>query len=1014
MPLSPADLSTLSRLLDEAMDLPAIEVEGWLAALPAEQASLVPRLRQVLGQRASSTGFMDEGPRLEARDDSVAKEGDAVGTYRLIRAIGRGGMGDVWLAERSDGTLKRKVALKLPRLAWGAGLAERMARERDIGALLEHPNIARLYDAGVDAKGRPFLALEYIDGMALDGYCQAKALSIRERLRLFLQVVRAVAYAHGRLVVHRDLKPSNVLVTPDGQAHLLDFGIAKLLDDASPGSNLTQEQGRVLTPHYASPEQIKGETITVASDVYSLGVLLYELLTVKRPNEMRGRNVEQVCLEEEPPHASSRIDDKGIRQQLRGELDSILAKALRPEPGHRYTTADAFADDVERHLKGERVVAQPDSLRYRLGKTLRRHRTAFVAGSAIAAAVLGGASVSLVQAKRAGDAAERARVVKEFVIEVFRVNERGTKGNNELRQLPAQMLLEHGARLIETKFPGQPRLQAELYGVVGGIFADMGASDLAATYATREIETLVVLEADSIEQARATLLLAQALLAEGRLKDAVFRARRALTLAEKDSATRIDASILLAQILVAQSELDEGQRLLETVGSELKARPSGSAARARAMALQAFIWTKANRFDAAERLYRTSIEEAISAEGPLSSIAIDTRLVLAHYLVVHDRSVESRDLFAAAMASLRASGPMGEIRASLDEAANSFDLYVRTDAIPFEDARLVIDRSRAALEAAGPSVPPSLKADVDFKLAAAYVTWGDLVRAHPLFASSAPVLLARAEAPAQRSDLELFQGTSDMMAGHHEAASQHFSAYLSAREHTTGLNHPWASYDYAWSALNLRMRGRLDEAQSLLLAAPAFSPIQGSSAGIDYSGVIPRALAALALERGDAAKALSLLPVEDSSEPDFLMVDDGPQLRGEILCALGRPAEGLARIERSLATQEVTHYPSHPALARNRAVAGLCALDAGQRGKALELAKSAHRAFDVQPDVSAYFKTPLKRLEAKLGEQHGPLSRNDAGSRPSTPNAEVASLKAPATPSSPATAPPAPRGTARR
>src|ERR1043165_5617837 len=158
-----------------------------------------------------------------------------------------------------------------------------MARERDIGALLEHPNIARLYDAGVDARGRPYLALEYIDGRPLDAWCAAQALGVPERLRLFLQVARAVSYAHGRLVVHWDLKPSNVLVTADGQAHLLDFGIAKLLDDTSPSGNLTQEQGRVLTPHYASPEQIRGETITVASDVYSLGVLLYELLSGTLP-----------------------------------------------------------------------------------------------------------------------------------------------------------------------------------------------------------------------------------------------------------------------------------------------------------------------------------------------------------------------------------------------------------------------------------------------------------------------------------------------------------------------------------------------------------------------------------------------------------------------------------------------------------------------------------------------------------------------------------------------------------
>src|SRR6185503_16576262 len=226
-----------------------------------------------------------------------------------------------------------------PRLAWGAGLAERMACERDIGALLAHPNIARLYDAGVDASGRPYLALEYIDGQPLDAWCDSQALGVPERLRLFLQVARAVAYAHGRLVVHRDLKPSNVLVTADGQAHLLDFGIARLLHDAAPGDlGLTQEQGRVLTPHYASPEQIQGEPITVASDVYSLGVLLYELLTAPLPFQ-----------------ASTRARDNGTARALRGEIDAILGRALKRVPASRYAGVDALVQDIERHLNGERV-----------------------------------------------------------------------------------------------------------------------------------------------------------------------------------------------------------------------------------------------------------------------------------------------------------------------------------------------------------------------------------------------------------------------------------------------------------------------------------------------------------------------------------------------------------------------------------------------------------------------------------------------------------------------------------
>ena len=224
-------------------------------------------------------------------DESDLQPGALVGPYRLLRELGIGGMGAVWLAERADGTLKRQVALKLPRAAWSRGLAERMARERDILASLEHPHIARLYDAGTDAQGRPFLALEYVEGQPIDVYCHERALNIPARLQLLLQVAHAVAFAHSRLVIHRDLKPSNILVTADGQVRLLDFGIAKLMEgDRTQETQLTQLAGRALTLDYASPEQIRGEPIGTASDVYSLGVVAYELLAGAKTVQAQARH----------------------------------------------------------------------------------------------------------------------------------------------------------------------------------------------------------------------------------------------------------------------------------------------------------------------------------------------------------------------------------------------------------------------------------------------------------------------------------------------------------------------------------------------------------------------------------------------------------------------------------------------------------------------------------------------------------------------------------------------------
>jgi len=268
-----ADLSTLSRLLDEALDLEPAQAEAWLAALPEAHRHLLPQLREMLAEHLSPRGarFMSEGPKVAggALDESVAQPGDLVGPYRLIREIGRGGMGAVWLAERADGSLKRQVALKLPRLAWGAGLAERMARERDIAASLEHPHIARLYDAGLDQRGRPFLAFEYIDGQPIDAWCAARDLDVAARLRLFVQVACAVAYAHARLVVHRDLKPSNVLLAEDGP-RVIDFGISRALE-----SNTVTSAGIVIgSPAFMSPEQAEGHRVGPPSDVFSLGGVL--------------------------------------------------------------------------------------------------------------------------------------------------------------------------------------------------------------------------------------------------------------------------------------------------------------------------------------------------------------------------------------------------------------------------------------------------------------------------------------------------------------------------------------------------------------------------------------------------------------------------------------------------------------------------------------------------------------------------------------------------------------------
>ena len=416
-----ADWPAISRLLDDALDQPEPQRQAWIDGLQGESAAVKDSLRRLLAAPAEvETGAMRLTlPRLGVAgpgpgpgpgsgfgsglgeklteglaDSAEVALGETVGPWRLLAPLGEGGMASVWLAERADGSLRRQVALKLPRLSWARGLAERLAREREILATLEHPRIARLYDAGVDALGRPWLALERVQGRAIDEHARDKGLTVRQRVELLLQVCEAVAYAHSRLVVHRDLKPSNILVTDDGQVKLLDFGIAKLTESGGGESALTVLAGAALTPEYASPEQVRGEALGTASDVYSLGVVAYELLSGSKPYLLKrgsAAELKEAIAEVDIPPASRRAPTPAVRLALRGDLDAILNRALKGLAAERYPTVDALAQDLSRHLQHLPVSARPDGLAYRGARWVRRHRLPTGIALGVGIALIGGA-----------------------------------------------------------------------------------------------------------------------------------------------------------------------------------------------------------------------------------------------------------------------------------------------------------------------------------------------------------------------------------------------------------------------------------------------------------------------------------------------------------------------------------------------------------------------------------------------------------------------------------------------
>jgi eukaryotic-like serine/threonine-protein kinase len=485
------EYALLLSLLDEVLDLPPEARERWIDTLSGSRADLRPTLRRMLSATSApeTSDVINLMRPIAAAVHAAAAQpeaselqaGEHIGPYELVREIGRGGMGFVWLADRADGAFKRSVALKLPVVTWGGRLGERMARERDILAALEHPNIARFYDAGVDSMGRPFMAMEYVEGQAIDVYCRERQLSMRDRLGLVLDVAKAVAYAHSKLVIHRDLKPANMLVTAEGAVRLLDFGIARLVEgEAIENAKATQFSGRLLTPDYASPEQIRGEGIGTATDVYSLAVVTYELLTGTRPYRLKRASIaelEEAIAEVDPRLASDAVGDKLRRRQLRGDLDAILNKAMKKNPADRYGTVDAFATDLQRYLAGETVLARPDRAWYRLRKLAGRHRVALGATTAILLALVIATSVSLIQAHEARRQAERATAIKNFLLHVFTAGDRRAAGTKPPGEVTALELLDEGSAELLGALDTQPGVKMELIEDMADIYEIMDALD---------------------------------------------------------------------------------------------------------------------------------------------------------------------------------------------------------------------------------------------------------------------------------------------------------------------------------------------------------------------------------------------------------------------------------------------------------------------------------------------------------------------------------------------------------
>jgi serine/threonine protein kinase/tetratricopeptide (TPR) repeat protein len=497
-PMEPSRWEKLREIFGEAIERPAASREEFITTMCADDPEMLHEVRSLLSSNTQAGTFLESlaipaAPLVPRTGSDDARIGTFIGPYRIVRAVGHGGMGSVYEAMRDDGLFSMRVAIKLLHSGMSTeATLRRFHAERQVLASLQHSNIARLIDGGTTEDGLPYFVMEFVEGVRIDEYCDAHRLSIDQRLQMFRTLCAAVQYAHQHLVVHRDIKPGNILVTADGTPKLLDFGIAKLLtEDSTPDHpEMTQTGLNIFTPEYASPEQIRGEEVTTASDVYSLGMLLYKLLTGRKPYEFKSsfpHEIARTVLDTEPVRAGSRpslitTPDGGakLRKMLHGDLDNIILMALRKEPARRYSSVEQFSDDIGHYLHGLPATATRGSSWYRLGKFTRRNRVAVISGALIVLSLMGGLAVTLYENRVVRNQEVRAEKINSLLMKILGFS-------NPLSRTPGQKegeatmtdALDEAVRHIDSgELADQPEFRAELEQIISEGYGSHGRYDL--------------------------------------------------------------------------------------------------------------------------------------------------------------------------------------------------------------------------------------------------------------------------------------------------------------------------------------------------------------------------------------------------------------------------------------------------------------------------------------------------------------------------------------------------------
>lgn len=685
----------VNELFSKAVELDPTEREKFLVEACAGNSALRTEVESLLEFDQGNEHFIEApafvfDPNFVAaafdQHDPVAM--DRIGPYRVVKEIGRGGMGAVYLAKRDDEAFRKRVAIKLVKRGLDTeDILRHFRHERQILASLDHPNIAKLLDGGTTNDGRPYLVMDYVEGTPLKLYCDEQGLKTEDRLRLFLAVCSAVQYAHQNLIVHRDLKPSNVLVTIDGVPKLLDFGIAKLLDAGNDGQEShTVTQLGVMTPEYASPEQVRGEQVTTATDVYSLGVLLYELLTGRRPYRITSRRPEdvgRVICEQEPLKPSTALQDELTARsgdgrfgaptkdgessrpsvsQLKGDLDNIALMALRKEPLRRYASVAQFADDIQRHLDGLPVTARTDTIRYRTSKFIQRHKLGVTAAAIVVIALAAGFTLAIWQAKVASEQRDRALAeagkaeqLNRFLREMLSSADPGAGG----KDVTVALVLNEAAKRVQTEFEDQPETAAALRSTIGMTYLGLGLYDEAEPHLRSALETRRRLfGSEHPEVANSMNDLGELLTEKGDLALAEELYRSAIEISRRtrgpEHADTAGIMHNLAALLLLKGELEDAERVQrETLAIRRRALGNDHIDVAQSLNdLGVILGTRGN-FAEAEGLHREALAICQKAYGQEHLTVAATMATLATVLEEKGNHAEAEDLYQKTLAMRR-------------------------------------------------------------------------------------------------------------------------------------------------------------------------------------------------------------------------------------------------------------------------------------------------------------------------------------------------------------------------